>query len=612
MKKNTLNLPTSGEIKLGGYAGDMIRYTIDAQLCDKETWKLFVNQFRITPDDEDLGWRGEYWGKMMRGAALTYRATKDEALYEAMRETVLDLLTTQDSLGRISTYSTDAEFQGWDMWSRKYIMLGLMYFLDVCKSKALERRIIAAMKRHANYIVKKIGKKRGQRDIFRTSNFWGCLNSCSILEPFVKLYNLTGEKRYFDFSTYLVESGFCEDMNLIELCLSKELYPYQFKHVKAYEMMSCFEGLLEYYKIVGNEEHLRAVEQFVDMVVETDYTIIGCSGCTHELFDNSTVMQTEPAREEIMQETCVTVTFMKLCAKLLVITGKAKYAALIEKSGLNALFGAVNNENQTMEKTQGCAWKDGVLYFPPHESFPFDSYSPLYYDKRGVRIGGFKLMQDGRSYGCCACIGSAGTAIMSLYTVMHAEDGLCVNMYNDCRFKTDALGERVTLAMFANPYSASGAKINVNGKGQTFTLSLRVPEWAEGFSVSVNGESLDGCASDGYLKITRAWGSDKVKVSFKAPMKLNVRNGKIAFTKGAITLARDERLEDIRVPVSLATVKDGKNMRAKEIKNTVFNSNAAYELTTKNGKITLVDYAQAGKNYDEDNCTITVWQDCIK
>lgn len=114
-------------------------------------------------------------------------------------------------------------------------------------------------------------------------------------------------------------------------------------------MMSCFEGLLEYYKVTGEKKYLAAVENFVDMVVKTDYTIIGCSGCTHELFDNSTEKQTEET-DGVMQETCVTVTFMKLAAKLFLLTGKAKYAEIIERSGLNALFGAVNDENQTMKK----------------------------------------------------------------------------------------------------------------------------------------------------------------------------------------------------------------------------------------------------------------------
>ena len=612
MKKVALHFPSAGESKLGGYGGKLIDFTIEKQLLDAEKWTLFVEQFRIRWDSNNWGWRGEYWGKMMRGAALTYRATKNEKLYAVLVATINDLLSTQEKNGRISTYSVESEFNGWDMWARKYILLGMEYFLDICKSKALSTKIINAMKRHANYIIKYIGNGRKQKTIFETSGIWGSTNSCSILEPFVKLHVLTGEQKYLDFATYLVNTGFNEQFNLIETCLNKTMYPYQFPTTKAYEMMSCFEGLVEYYKVTGNPDHLQAVENFVDMLVETDYTIIGCSGCWHELLDNSSKTQTEPAAETVMQETCVTVTFLKLCAKLLSLTGNAKYAAYVEKSGLNALYGAVNNEEQQMARTQARTWDgDGTMHLVTLlEPFPFDSYSPLFHDRRGLRVGGCQVMQEGKSYGCCVCIGAAGTAIMGLFAVMKGEDGVYVNLYNDCRFKTDDFGAKISVDVHANPYRYNGAKISVNGQGQSFALGLRVPAWAEDFTVYVNGAKAIGEERDGYFVLKRVWRKDKVEISFKAPVKMWVLNKKIAFTQGPITLARDCRFEDITKPVKIAA-KNGKNVRAKRVKNTTFNSNVAYEIATKDGKITLCDYAQAGKNYDDENANITVWQERV-
>ncbi len=612
MKKAALHFPSAGESKFGGYGGKLIDFTIEKQLLDAEKWTLFVEQFRVRWDGNNWGWRGEYWGKMMRGAALTYRATKNEKLYAVLVATINDLLSTQEKNGRISTYSVESEFNGWDMWARKYIMLGMFYFLDICKSKALSTKIINAMKRHANYIIKYIGNGRKQKTIFETSGIWGSTNSCSILEPFVKLHVLTGEQKYLDFATYLVNTGFNEQFNLIETCLNKTMYPYQFPTTKAYEMMSCFEGLVEYYKVTGNPDHLQAVENFVDMLVETDYTIIGCSGCWHELLDNSSKTQTEPAAETVMQETCVTVTFLKLCAKLLSLTGNAKYAAYVEKSGLNALYGAVNNEEQQMTRTSARTWDgEGTMHLVTLlEPFPFDSYSPLFHDRRGLRVGGCQLMQEGKSYGCCVCIGAAGTAIMGLFAVMKGEDGVYVNLYNDCRFKTDDFGAKISVDVHANPYRYNGAKISVNGQGQSFALGLRVPAWAEDFTVYVNGAKAIGEERDGYFVLKRIWRKDKVEISFKAPVKMWVLNKKIAFTQGPITLARDCRFEDITKPVKIAA-KNGKNVRAKSVKNTTFNSNVAYEIATEDGKITLCDYAQAGKNYDDENANITVWQERV-
>ena len=164
--------------------------------------------------------------------------------------------------------------------------------------------------------------------------------------------------------------------------------------------------------------------------------------------------------------------------------------------------------------------------------------------------------------------------------------------------------------IYANPYRSKGAKINVNGKGQTFVLALRIPAWAEKFTVLVNGEAVQGKEQNGYFVIRRVWNKDKVVLRFKTPVKMSVLNKKIAFTQGPIVLARDCRFEDITKPVKISA-KNGKNVRAKRIKNTLFSDNVTYKIATKDGKITLCDYAQAGKNFDCEHCDITVWQERI-
>ena len=114
--------------KYTGLADKTAAFLTKEQLTDVSLWKKFVQQFRDQLDGTNEGWRGEYWGKMMRGASLCYYYSKDEKLYAVLENTVKDLLETQDQLGRISAYSVESEFCGWDMWARKYILLGNIYF----------------------------------------------------------------------------------------------------------------------------------------------------------------------------------------------------------------------------------------------------------------------------------------------------------------------------------------------------------------------------------------------------------------------------------------------------------------------------------------------------
>ena len=79
-KTDAFSAPEIGAGKYAGAIADSIGYIEREQLMDPALWALFVEQFRIgNVDDWDLGWRSEYWGKMMRGACFTYAYTQNEA-----------------------------------------------------------------------------------------------------------------------------------------------------------------------------------------------------------------------------------------------------------------------------------------------------------------------------------------------------------------------------------------------------------------------------------------------------------------------------------------------------------------------------------------------------
>ena len=76
------------EIKysLKGLLDRAMRFAENKQLLDRTMWKCFVNQFKEETDRCDRGWRGEFWGKMMRGAALVYGYTENGELYKIIFE----------------------------------------------------------------------------------------------------------------------------------------------------------------------------------------------------------------------------------------------------------------------------------------------------------------------------------------------------------------------------------------------------------------------------------------------------------------------------------------------------------------------------------------------
>ena len=399
-----LHLPQPGTVDLSETEKHYLTFITETQLLDASLWERFVRVFKTKADADDRGWRGEYWGKMMRGACLVYRCTEDTRLYALLRETVLSLLAAADEDGRLSTYDRARECTGWDLWCRKYVLTGMLHFCDICPDAALRERILDGMERHLDRLIERVGPGKDQTEITETSDWWLGVNACSILEPVLDLYRRRPRERFLAFARYIVSTGGCRGGDLIRLALEDKKAPYQYPETKAYETMSFFEGVLAFYETTGERRYLDAALRFAEQVAATDITLIGCAGCTHELFDHAAVRQTKYS-EKGMQETCVTVTWMRLCARLFLLTGEDRFAARVEQSALNALYGSVNLFLQP-----GTIPKTGET-LPP---LPFDSYSPLCRNRRGLGVGGLKYFDDGTFYGCCAAIGAAGLAVWPL------------------------------------------------------------------------------------------------------------------------------------------------------------------------------------------------------
>ena len=628
-------LPGNGWCAFRGITDDTARFVEDFQLTDAALWRRFVEQFRTDADVHDAGWRGEYWGKMMRGACFVYDYTRSPALYEILTLTVRDLLESMDADGRISTYPKDREFFGWDIWSRKYVLLGMQYFLEICEDAELAHDIIHSMCRQVDYLIAHIGRAEdGKKPITKATNHWRGLNSSSILEPVVRLYNLTGVQRYLDFAAYIVEEGGTSVANIFKLAYQDKLYPYQYPMTKAYEMTSCFEGLLEYYRVQGEAWHREAIIRYAGKVLESDFTVIGSSGCTHELFDHSTVRQANTTNGKIMQETCVTVTLMKFFYQLTLLTGDAAYADAFERSYYNAYLGAVNTEH-SIEPTVRELLPGAVV-----EPLPFDSYSPLTAGSRGNGIGGLKRMADNHYYGCCACIGAAGIGLVPKMALLRATDGIAVNLYIPGIMETvSPAGKSVRLTVNTEYPKGGTVRILVETEERSpFTVLLRNPGWSERTEVQINGETVE--AVQGYIPVHRSWHSGdeivlrldmRTRAVYPVPYGHEILMNEviwgenymvptydeedpaakyhISLRRGPLVLAADSGLGyDAAGVFPIAVGEDGcVDARMPEQDTALYPHMAELEVPLENGEhFRVTDYASAGKKWDGVN-KIAAW-----
>jgi len=602
-------------------------------LKNADLWAKFVDQYRQRIDGNDAGWKGEFWGKFMRGAVLIYQYNRDEELFCILTDTVKDMITVGGD-GRVSTYSVETEFTSWDMWCRKYVLLGLEYYLEICRDEELKEKIIAFLRLCTDYIINHVGDGDGKIRITDTSNRWLAINSSSILEAIVKLYKLTGDKKYLDFAEYIVNEGGAKGINVIELAYENKCYPYQYGVPKAYELMSFFEGVFEYYDITGIEKYKTATVNFCRAIMESDITILGTCGVTHELLDHSSARQTSHF-DGVSQETCVTVTWMKLCERLLRMTGEGIYADYMEKAFYNAYLAALNVNDCISEY----AYNKFILRDKREKIvdsiLPFGGYAPLIPGKRGVKLGGSQMFSDFSYYGCCASIGAAGIGVFlrSAVTQNIANGVLSVNFIQNGEQKIN-IGSTELVIRTKTEYPINGKtslRIICNGLPIKLTLKVRIPIWAENIRVYTT------CASrveNGYAVFDSEWsGESNIDIDFDMPIKVNYpekwtkdtiyfadpydpaifpkdvfqeesdRNY-IAITKGPITFGADSRLGRSADSV-FDFAFEGGELIYKKISSDEFDCMVMYAFKCIDGEeIKLVDYASAGKDW---KTLITAW-----
>ena len=92
------------------------------------------------------------------------------------------------------------------------------------------------------------------------------IESSTLLEPFMRLYKWTREERFLNFAHYIVEvGGGSKGYNLFQQAYDNvEPHKMGGPYPKAYEMMSLFEGLVEYYRCTGDKYWKQA---FMNLII---------------------------------------------------------------------------------------------------------------------------------------------------------------------------------------------------------------------------------------------------------------------------------------------------------------------------------------------------------
>jgi len=515
-------LPDMRDIRLKGPVGDRLRGCIahhvaaadGVYLTDPYKWR-----------NERIYWQTEFWGKWMQSAAPFARYTDCPKLKENIRASLANLLPSQLPNGYLGNYAEEVRCgNGWDVWGEKYTMLGLIFAFDLTGDKAA----LDAAARICDYLISVFGP--GKRELRKSGQYAG-MPSGSVLEPVVWLYNRTKEPRFLAFAKYIVselndpeDSAKLVDSALAGVDVADRTpwaaggYEGQNKGHKAYEMMSCYQGLVEYGLATGERKYIDAAVATARSIIATELNICGGAASIEHWYRGAKNQVYPYCRQ---QETCVLTTWIRLCAKLLEVTGDPLFADQIEKTFYNAYLASLNRDN----------------------SF-FATYTPL----AGYRSRGQYHCK--MHTNCCNENGPRGF-VSYLESALQADGNAAImNLYasSTMSVKLPASGEKVTFETFTLYPAENRVEIfNRTEKTQKFALKLRIPAWSEKTTVCLNQKPVkDVVAKAGeYLVLEREWKQgDAVTVDFDFSVVAHVLDHHVAFTRGPLVLARDRRFND--------------------------------------------------------------------
>ncbi len=276
-------------------------------------------------------------------------------------------------------------------------------------------------------------------------------------------------------------------------------------------------GAADIYAESGEQTLLETLERLWANMVERRMYVTGGIGSRHE--GEAFGADFELPNSRAYAETCAAIGSVMWSWRMLLLTGEARYADLIEHTLYNAVIPGVS--------------LDGSAYF---------YMNPLESDRNYRREPWFE---------CACCPPNMARTLASLpgYVYSTSEDGIWVHLYGANTAEIEFDGKPIPLEQRGN-YPWDGTVEIVVGTDGDFALMLRIPAWSEsGASVTVNGEQVATDPRPGsYVRIEHSWHpGDVVRLTFPMPVRLieahphvGAADGRVAVMRGPILYCAEQ------------------------------------------------------------------------
>jgi hypothetical protein len=334
-----------------------------------------------------------------------------------------------------------------------------------------------------------------------------------LLDPMMRLYEVTGERRYLDWCRWVV--GNIDKWTVVETFsnLGKvaagtmQLHEIQPK-VHAHTLNMNMLGFLRLYETTGDMQFLQKVLGARRSIMANQRYITGGVSVGESYREPHLLYNTGQG-----VETCSSMSWLLLNQHLLELTGNSEHADAMESLIWNHLLAA-----QTWDA-------DGYRYFCP--------------------LNGWKPAGYYTGPNCCSSSGPRIMAILPTFFFGSSANSLFVNQYVPSRVSLKVNGQSLGMRVSGDYPSGPNVVVEIASleSPQTFVLNLRAPGWCSNPSLRVNGKPYE-MKPGAMAGVRREWKrGDRVEISL--PMETKWVEGKytnqslVALTRGPLVYALD-------------------------------------------------------------------------
>jgi hypothetical protein len=230
-------------------------------------------------------------------------------------------------------------------------------------------------------------------------------------------------------------------------------------------------------------------------------------------------------------ELCTVVEYMFSLERALAITGDPALGDRLEKLAFNALPGTLTDDMWAHQYNQEPNQVECSLHHKPWVS-------------DGPESNLFGLEPN---FGCCTANFNQGWPKFAASLFLLAgdpnsdqNDGLVAAAYAPCEVRTNVRGTTLHIAEETDYPFRGAVKLTINPAASiAFPIQLRIPAWAEGTVITVNGKAENQPQPGTFARIERTWRpGDRVEINF--PMQPSVSrwfNDSVAIERGPLVFS---------------------------------------------------------------------------